>query len=86
MMNKTVYEHMGHSNPLEWASTLLGFLAIFFIIPIYVFYWYGPKIREKSKFAQVLASDRKKTQRRVSQCGSGESGPEENYFSGSAAV
>lgn len=86
MLTNTVYENMGHSNPLEWASTLLGFLAIGFIIPIYIFYWNGPKIREKSKFAQVLASDRKKAQRRVSQCGSGEPGPEEHYFSGSGAV
>lgn len=81
-----VYENMGHSNPLEWASTFLGFMAILFIIPIYVFYWKGPRIREKSKFAQVLASDRKKAQRRVSQCGSGEPGPEEQYWSGSDQV
>ena len=27
--------------------------------PIYIFYWKGPIIREKSKFAQVLASDLK---------------------------
>lgn len=77
---------MGHSNPLEWASTFLGFMAILFIIPIYVFYWNGPRIREKSKFAQVLASDRKKAQRSVSQCGSGEPGPEEQYWSGSDRV
>lgn len=28
------------------------------VIPIYVFYWKGPTIRERSKFAQTLAADR----------------------------
>ena len=28
-------------------------------IPIYIFYWKGPQIRAKSKFAQTLAADRK---------------------------
>lgn len=28
------------------------------VIPIYVFYWKGPAIRERSKFAQTLAADR----------------------------
>lgn len=28
------------------------------VIPIYVFYWKGPVIRERSKFAQTLAADR----------------------------
>lgn len=81
-----MYENMGKSNPLEWASTLLGFLAIGFITPIYIFYWNGPKIREKSKFAQTLASDRKKAGRRVSQCGSADAGPEEQYWSGADRV
>ena len=49
---------MGKSNPLEWASTLLGFLAIGFITPIYIFYWKGPQIRASSKFAQTLEADR----------------------------
>lgn len=82
---------MGDSATLEWPSTLLGFLAVGFIIPIYIFYWNGPKIREKSKFAQVLMADRKrkteKTGLRPSQCGSGDAGAEEHYleaWSGSA--
>ena len=50
----------GHAKyKLEWPSTVLAFLAIFVTIPIYVFYWKGPYIREKSKFAQTLASDKK---------------------------
>lgn len=45
---------------LEWATTLLAFLAILVAIPLYVFYWKGPAIRARSKFAQTLAEDRKK--------------------------
>lgn len=51
-----LYNRLG----LEWASTLLAFLAILVAIPVYVFYWKGPAIRERSKFAQSLADDRKK--------------------------
>ena len=47
-----------HNLGLEWASTLLAFLASLVAIPVYVFYKYGPAIRERSKFAQTLASDR----------------------------
>lgn len=42
----------------QWTSTLLGFVAILIVIPIYVFYWYGPTIRARSRFAQALAADR----------------------------
>lgn len=83
-----VYSNMGTTHKLEWPSTFLGFMAIIFTIPIYVFYWYGPSIREKSPFAQVLAADRKKamqrTGRRVSQCGSGDPDPVQRYLSGSS--
>lgn len=82
-MHFLVYEHMGTTHRLEWPSTFLGFMAIVFTIPIYVFYWYGPTIREKSPFAQTLAADRKKAGRRVSQCGSGDPDPTERYLSGS---
>ncbi|OJJ49495.1 hypothetical protein ASPZODRAFT_60078 [Penicilliopsis zonata CBS 506.65] len=80
MYSVPMYQNFGHSATLEWPSTLLGFLAVIFTIPIYVFYWNGPKIREHSKFAQTLASDRKKAGRRVSSCGSGQPGPEETYL------
>ncbi|KAJ5925377.1 hypothetical protein N7454_008016 [Penicillium verhagenii] len=82
MYSVPMYSNMGHKHKLEWPSTLLGFLAIIFTIPIYVFYWYGPSIREKCPFAQTLASDRKKTGRRVSQCGSGDSDPVQRYLAG----
>lgn len=58
-------------------------MAILFTIPIYIFYWKGPIIREKSPFAQVLAADRKKAGRKVSQCGSGDPDPVQRYLSGS---
>lgn len=51
----------GHAKyKLEWPTTILSILAIFVTIPIYIFYWKGPIVREKSKFAQTLASDKKK--------------------------
>ncbi|SAM83463.1 related to multidrug resistant protein [Ustilago bromivora] len=55
MYATTLYETLG----LEWASTLLAFLAIIVVIPVYIFYWKGPAIRERSRFAQSLAEDRK---------------------------
>lgn len=44
---------------LVWPTVILGFLALLVTIPIFVFYWKGPAIRARSKFAQTLASDRK---------------------------
>lgn len=85
---RTVYQNMGHTAPLEWASTLLGCLAVIFITPIYIFYWNGPKLRKKSKFAMILMADRKraaeKSGRRPSQCGTGDPGPEEHYLESAA--
>ncbi|KAJ5266586.1 hypothetical protein N7478_009394 [Penicillium angulare] len=80
MYSMPMYTHMGTTHHLEWPSTFLGFMAIIFTIPIYVFYWYGPRIREKCPFAQTLAADRKKAGRRISQCGSGDSDPVQRYF------
>lgn len=83
-----MYLKIGGGASLEWASTLLGILGVFFITPIYIFYWFGPKIRYKSKFAQTLMADRKKATeksgRRPSQCGSGDPGPEEHYLESGA--
>ncbi|CAO1633995.1 unnamed protein product [Parajaminaea phylloscopi] len=52
-----LYSNLG-SMSLEWASTLLGCLAVLLIIPVVLAYAYGPQIRARSKFAQSLADDR----------------------------
>lgn len=39
----------------SWAMLMQNFSVV---VPIYVFYWKGPAIRERSKFAQTLAADR----------------------------
>lgn len=49
-----MYTNIGHRYHLEWPSTILAILALIFTLPIYVFYYYGPSIRERSKFAQTL--------------------------------
>ena len=59
MYSTPFYEHFHSRYQLEIPSTILAGIAIAVTIPIYIFYWKGPVIREKSKFAQVLASDRK---------------------------
>ena len=42
---------------LAWPTTVLAIIGVFVAIPVYIFYWKGPIIREKSKFALVLAAD-----------------------------
>ncbi|KAL1849091.1 hypothetical protein Plec18170_007750 [Paecilomyces lecythidis] len=54
-----MYSNIGGKFHLQWASTILGCIAFLVTIPIYIFYWKGPQIRESSKFAQTLAADRK---------------------------
>lgn len=54
-----MYENLGSKYPVEYASTILACLSCLVVLPIYVFYWKGDYIREKSKFAQTLAADRK---------------------------
>jgi len=44
---------------LEYPSTILACLAFCVTIPIYIFYWKGPQIRARSKFAQTLEHERK---------------------------
>ena len=48
----------GEDRHLIYPSTILACLAVAVIIPIYVFYWKGPQIRLKSKFAQELEKGR----------------------------
>ena len=58
MYSTPMYNNIGEKFHLAWASTLLGCVAVMVAIPIYVFYWKGPQIREWSTFAQVLEADR----------------------------
>ncbi|KAJ5861201.1 Major facilitator superfamily domain general substrate transporter [Penicillium soppii] len=69
MYSTPMYQNMGSKYHLQWASTLLGCVGFLVLIPIYVFYWKGPDIRAKSKFAQQLAADRERNteSRRASQ-------------------
>lgn len=60
MYSTPMYQNMGGEYHLQWASTLLGCVGFLVLIPIYVFYWKGPEIRAKSKFAQELEADRVK--------------------------
>ncbi|KAL4401318.1 transmembrane transporter [Malassezia pachydermatis] len=53
-----MYEGMGSEHSLEWASTLLGFVSILVIVPIFVFYFKGETIRSRSKFAQALQAEK----------------------------
>ncbi|KAI9653474.1 MAG: hypothetical protein M1831_006022 [Alyxoria varia] len=67
MYSTPMYENIG-DKPIEYASTVLACLAFVVTMPIYVFYFYGPQIRARSKFAQELAADRQETEgRRASQ-------------------
>ncbi|PGH23588.1 hypothetical protein AJ80_02368 [Polytolypa hystricis UAMH7299] len=54
-----MYQSIGRKYKLEWPSTILGAISFFVTIPIYIFYWKGPAIRQRSKFAQTIATDRK---------------------------
>ena len=56
-----VYSNIPH-RPLEYASTILGCIAVVVTIPIYVFYRHGPAIRARSKFA--LSLDQRLEERR----------------------
>ncbi len=59
MYSTPFYKNLHIKYPLEVPTTILAVLAFLVTIPIFVFYWKGPAVRERSKFAQTLASDRK---------------------------
>jgi hypothetical protein len=50
--------HRFKPKPKAYASSMLGCFAIIVAIPVYIFYWKGPEIRARSKFAQTLEADR----------------------------
>ncbi len=67
MYSTPFYEHFKGKYTLEYPTTILACIAALVTIPIYVFYWKGLWFRDRSKFAQTLASDRKeKSGRRAS--------------------
>ncbi|OCK76003.1 MFS general substrate transporter [Lepidopterella palustris CBS 459.81] len=53
-----LYKSLGIKNQLAHGSTLLACLAVVATVPIYIFYYYGPKIRARSKFALSLEKER----------------------------
>ncbi|GKT45751.1 putative transporter [Colletotrichum spaethianum] len=59
MYSTPLYENVGDSRHTEYASTVLACLALLVTIPVYLIYWKGPVIRERSKFAQSLNQDRR---------------------------
>ncbi|GKT61906.1 major facilitator superfamily transporter [Colletotrichum tofieldiae] len=59
MYSTPLYENIGDSRHTEYASTVLACLALLVTIPVYLIYWKGPVIRERSKFAQSLHADRR---------------------------
>ncbi|PGG99816.1 hypothetical protein GX51_06107 [Blastomyces parvus] len=59
MYSTPMYENIGNKYQLEWPSTILAIISLVVTIPIYIFYWKGAVIREKSKFARILAANRK---------------------------
>lgn len=59
MYSTPLYQNIGNKRHLQWGSTVLGGIAVVVALPIYVFYWKGPQIRARSKFAQTLAADKK---------------------------
>jgi hypothetical protein len=54
-----LYRNLSDTRPSEYATTLLACLSCLIVVPIYIFYWKGPEIRKASKFASILAEDRK---------------------------
>lgn len=64
-MSYIVYEVFSH-HTLEWPSTILGVIAIFVTVPIFVFYFKGEYFRDRSKFAKTLASERQAFGKRAS--------------------
>lgn len=66
-----MYTNIGDKFHVEYATTILACLSCLVVIPIYVFYWMGPRVRARSKFAQSLAEENKANDgRRVSRTAS----------------
>ena len=91
MYSTPMYTYIPGPYPLEYASTILACLGVVVVIPVFIFYWKGPEVRRRSKFAQELAADRKANkERRASRMSlggdlgdhHGAGGEKRNYSSG----
>ncbi|EIM19931.1 MFS general substrate transporter [Wallemia mellicola CBS 633.66] len=60
MFSNPFYEHFPKYT-LEYPTTILACIAIALIVPIHLLYFYGPEVRKRSKFAQLLAGERETT-------------------------
>jgi len=45
-----MFHHLG----IDWASSLLGFVAVLMVPIPYLFYLYGPRIRKRGKFTSEV--------------------------------
>ncbi|DAA74757.1 TPA_exp: putative MFS multidrug transporter [Trichophyton benhamiae CBS 112371] len=59
-----MYRSIKHKYHLEMPSTILGCISFLVTVPIYIFYWKGPQIRARSKFAQGVARNRNELKHR----------------------
>jgi len=53
-----------HPHPTAMAGTVLACIALVVTIPVYIFYWYGPKIREHCKYAKKIEAERQQKEAR----------------------
>ncbi|RMJ22871.1 multidrug transporter [Aspergillus sp. HF37] len=60
----------GKQHHFAYASTILFCIAVPLVASVFVIYYYGPKMRERSPFAQQLSNERNAPSRRVSAMGS----------------
>ena len=60
MFSNPFYEHFPKYT-LEYPTTILACIAIALIVSIHLLYFYGPEVRKRSKFAQLLAGERETT-------------------------
>ncbi|WFD36583.1 hypothetical protein MCUN1_003466 [Malassezia cuniculi] len=67
MFSVPMYEKISPTHSYSWASTLLAFIAIVVVVPIYVFYWKGEQIRLNSKFSLEIIEQRREIRERIKQ-------------------
>lgn len=60
------YENIGGRFHLEYPSTILACISLLLVVSVYVIYWKGPALRQRSKFAQSLAAERKQHKGHIS--------------------